>query len=184
MKFLKIVSLVIILNTLNIAVAQNYTPVDNGSSVTFAIKNFGFTVDGTFKNLQGNIVFDANQLGVSSFNITVSSATVDTKNKTRDNHLKKEEYFDVAKYPTIVFVSEKIEKVTVANTYKVTGKFTIKNKSKQVEFNFTAIPNSTGMQFMGNININRRDFAIGGSSLVLADNLIVSLTVFAKKITS
>ena len=80
------------------AVAQNYIPVDNGSTVAFTIKNFGFSVDGSFKNLQGNIVFDANHLSTSSLNVTVSSATIDTKNKARDNHLKKEEYFDVTKY--------------------------------------------------------------------------------------
>ena len=163
------------------AVAQNYIPVDNGSTVAFTIKNFGFSVDGSFKNLQGNIVFDANHLSTSSLNVTVSSATIDTKNKARDNHLKKEEYFDVTKYPTITFVSEKIEKEAPENTYKVTGKFTIKNKTKQVVFNFLAVPSSNGFQFSGKIDLKRRDYGIGGGSMILSDNLVLALNVLAQR---
>ncbi|MBC7651234.1 MAG: YceI family protein [Deinococcales bacterium] len=166
---------------LHVAAAQNYTATDGGSNITFTIKNLGFAVDGSFKNLHGNIVFDANRLNTSFFNVTVSAASIDTKNSTRDKHLKKETYFDVVKYPTIAFVSDKIEKESAANTYKVTGKFTIKNKSKIVAFNFTGIPNSTGIQFKGKVNLNRRDFDIGGSSLVLSDNLVLTLEVMAQK---
>jgi polyisoprenoid-binding protein YceI len=165
----------------NVADAQNYTATDVGSNITFTIKNLGFAVNGSFKNLQGNIVFDANRLNASSFNVTIGAASIDTKNGARDKHLKKESYFDVVKYPTIAFVSDKIEKEAAANTYKVTGKFTIKNKSKTVAFNFTAIPNSNGMQFMGKVDLNRRDFEVGGSSLVLSDNLVVTLHVMAQK---
>jgi polyisoprenoid-binding protein YceI len=181
MRLLKILLPILLSASLPIARAQNYTATDVGSSVTFTIKNLGFAVNGSFKNLQGNIVFDANHLSKSFFNVTVSAASVDTKNGARDKHLKKEAYFDVVKYPTIAFVSDKIEKEAAANTYKVTGKFTIKNKSKTVAFTFIAIPNSNGIQFMGKVDLNRRDFDIGGSSLVLSDNLVLTLDVMAQK---
>jgi polyisoprenoid-binding protein YceI len=181
MKLLKIVLPLLLIGAINIAVAQNYTVTDNGSNVTFTIKNLGFGVNGSFKNLQGNIVFNANHLSTSMFNVTVSAATINTKNNARDNHLKKDEYFDVVKYPTIAFASEKIEKEAAANTYKVTGKFSIKNKSKQVVFNFTAIPNSNGFQFVGKVDLNRRDFGVGSRSMILSDNLVLTLNVMAQK---
>ncbi len=180
MKSLKIALPIFFIGLLNMAVAQNYAVIDNGSSITFTIRNLGFTVDGSFKNLQGHIVFDANHLSTSSFKVTVSSATIDTKNNARDHHLKKEAYFDVEKYPTIAFVSDKIEKETATNNYKVTGKFTIKNKSKEVAFNFTTTPTANGLQFMGKVDLNRRDFGVGGSSMILSDNLVLSLNVIAQ----
>lgn len=181
MKSLKKILPIIFINLLNVGVAQNYTVINNGSSITFTIRNLGFAVTGSFKNLQGNIVFDANRLSASSFNVTLSAATIDTKNNARDKHLKKEEYFDVVKYPTIAFVSDKIEKETATNTYKVTGKFTIKNKSKQVTFNFITTPTTNRLQFMGKVDLNRRDFGVGGSSMILSDNLILTLNVMAQE---
>ena len=176
MKSIKIALPIVLVSLLNMAVAQNYTVIDNGSTVTFIIKNLGFAVDGSFKNLQGNIVFDANHLSTSSFKVTVSSATVNTKNNARDKHLKKEEYFDAEKYPIIAFVSDKIEKEATANTYKVTGK----NISKQVTFNFTTSPNTNGLNFVGKVGLNRRDFGVGGGSMILSDNLVLSLNVEAQ----
>lgn len=181
MKIFRILLLIYFIGIQNITIAQNYSVVDEGSSVTFSIKNLGFVVNGSFKNLQGNIVFDANHLSTSTFNITVNAASVDTKNNARDKHLKKEEYFDVDKYPTIAFIADKIEKETIANTFKVRGRFIIKNQSKQVAFSFTATPNANGLTFLGKVNLNRRDFKVGGSSLILSDNLILSLNVLARK---
>ena len=181
MKIFKILLFIYFIGMQNITIAQNYSVIDEGSSVTFSIKNLGFTVNGSFKNLQGNIVFDANHLSTSTFNVTVSAASVDTKNNARDKHLKKEDYFDVDKYSTIAFISDKIEKETTGNTYKITGRFIIKNQSKQVTFNFSATPNTNSLTFLGKVNLNRRDFKVGGSSLILSDNLSLSLNVLARK---
>ena len=38
--------------------AQNYTPIDNESAIKFSIKNFGLTVNGSFKGLKGKISYD------------------------------------------------------------------------------------------------------------------------------
>ncbi|MEO5996198.1 MAG: YceI family protein, partial [Chitinophagaceae bacterium] len=103
--------------------AQIYTPKDNGSSVQFIIRNLGFNVEGTFTHLQGSIHFDTENLSAAGFTVTVDAATVKTGNNSRDSHLKKEEYFNVAKYPLILFSSEKIEKSTTAGSYVATGNF-------------------------------------------------------------
>ena len=71
------------------------------STVQFKIKNAGLTVDGNFKGLEGTINFNSNELTTSTFNVSISSQTVNTNNSGRDGHLKKKEYFDVATYPKI-----------------------------------------------------------------------------------
>jgi len=160
--------------------AQKLIPMDAGSKVHFVIKNFAIKTGGDFTGLKGNIFFDDNNIVASNFNITVEAASVDTDNGTRDGHLKKPEYFDVNKYPTVHLVSIKIEKIDKPATYLFNGNLTIKNITKPVRFLFTASKLNGGNLFVGNFEINRRDFNIGGSSFSLSDDVKIAISVFAK----
>jgi polyisoprenoid-binding protein YceI len=117
---------------------------------------------------------------MASIDVSVDASSVDTDVDSRDNHLRKEEYFNVAKYPRLSFVSTKIEKSGNSNTYKVYGKLTIKGTTKDINFPFTATPQANGYVFSGDFKVNRRDFNVGGSSFVLGDNVTISLQVSAK----
>ncbi len=161
--------------------AQTYTPADAGSAVKFTIKNFGLTVNGSFTGVQGKIIFQPTNLGASTFTVAVNAATVNTGNGSRDAHLKKEEYFDVVKFPKLQFVSTGITAGDKTGTYNITGLLTIKGTAKTIAFPFTATPTATGYQFAGSFSINRRDFKVGGNSLVLSDMLNVSLNISAVK---
>src|ERR1700760_3792630 len=92
-------TLLLIQLTVTACFAQEFKPVDAGSSVTFEIKNFGFNSKGTFTGLEGKIIFDAKDPSKASFDVSVNAASVNTDNDSRDSHLKKETYFDVEKYP-------------------------------------------------------------------------------------
>ncbi len=165
----------------SLLVAQSYIPSDKGSSVTFAIKNFGFNVSGSFRNLQGTIKFDPNNPEAAAFSVTVDAATINTDNGSRDSHLRKEEYFDAAKYPKIIFSSDKVEKTAKAGLFIVKGKFTVKGTSKSMSIPFSATAQNGGYLFNGKVVLNRRDFKVGGNSMVLSDNLTLTLNVFAPK---
>mgnify|MGYP002152002521 CR=1 FL=1 len=155
------------------------TPTDAGSTVHFTIKNFGLKTSGDFTGLKGAIKFDPNNLAGSSFDITVDANSVNTGNKSRDNHLRKEEYFDVAKYPVLHFKSTKVN--SIKEIYFVEGTITIKSIIKVISFPFKASPqDGGGFLFQGLFELNRRDFGVGGNSAVLGDNVKVTLTVFAK----
>jgi len=157
-----------------------YTPVDAGSKVHFVIKNLGFKTGGDFAGLKGTIRFDPEKYSSSGFDVTVDANTIDTDNGSRDGHLRKAEYFDVAKYKTLHFKSTKIMLSSTAGRFYVFGELTIKGVTKPVEFGFAATPKDGGYIFDGEFEINRRDFGVGGSSISLSDKLTVSLSVFAK----
>jgi len=161
--------------------AQNLTPVDVGSTVKFTIKNFGFSTAGTFTGLKGNIRFDAAGIGNTSFNVSVDARSINTNNQAKDKHLCKEEFLDVEKYPLISFSSSAISANAKPGMFLMYGKLAIKGITKEISFPFTATAQNNGYLFSGSFNINRGDFKVGGSSLVLADKLEVSLSVFAKK---
>ncbi len=172
----------VVISCLNGLMAQStYTPVDAGSKVHFVIKNFGIKTGGDFTGLKGTIKFDPVNFSTTNFNVTVDAGTIDTDNSSRDGHLRKSEYFDVAKYKTISFKSTKVVKSSVAGRFYVYGDLTIKGVTKPVEFGFGATPKNGGYVFDGEFTINRRDFGVGGSSVSMSDNLNVSLSVFAKK---
>lgn len=156
------------------------TPVEKQSNVEFKIKNFGFTVTGTFGGINGKIVFDPKNPAAGNFNMSVDAATVNTDNSLRDDHLRGETYFDVKKYPRIFFVSTRIANSNKEGILLVSGKLTIKNTTKDISFPFTATPRNGGYDFKGSFTINRRDFGVGGASII-SDDLTVDLDVFAKQ---
>ena len=161
--------------------AQQYTPVEAASPVKFVIKNFGLNVDGSFKGLEGKINFNKNDLAASGFNVNVNTATVNTGNRSRDGHLKKEDYFDVAKYPEINFTSSKITASAKGGQYIVEGTLSIKGISKPVSFPFEVSASGNETIFTGQFKINRRDFKVGGKSWVLSDDVTVTLNVSTVK---
>ena len=93
----------------------------------------------------------------------------------RDTHLKKEEYFNVDKYPVINFTS------TAVSSSTVSGNLTIKGISKPISFPYTVSKplKGAGFIFEGSFSINRKDFDIGSSSFSLSDAVTVNLKVKA-----
>lgn len=157
-----------------------YKPIDKGSSVKFTIRNFGISTGGSFSGLNGDIQFDNADPSKTVFNVSIDANSVNTDNETRDNHLRAEDYFDVKKYPRISFVSTRIVQADKAGALTVYGKLTIKNQTKDINFPFTATPSGNGYLFKGSFNINRKEFGIGGTS-VISNNLEVQLNVLATK---
>jgi polyisoprenoid-binding protein YceI len=160
--------------------SQTYTPTDEGSKVHFVIKNFGIATGGDFKGLAGSIKFDINNPTVAEFEVTVDANTVDTDIQSRDNHLRKSEYFDVANHPKIIFKSTRITKTNKSDYLYMFGNITIKGVTKEIKFPFKVTAQNGGYLFEGNFELNRRDFKVGGSSISLSDELKVTLSVFAK----
>jgi len=163
------------------AFGQNYTPTDAGSKVRFVIKNFGINTGGTFEGLTGTIIFDPANLANASFNVSVDAKTVDTDVEARDNHLRKEEYFDVEKYPKLSFRSTKITTTNKEGYLYMFGVITIKNISKEISFPFRQTSKDGGILFDGEFKLNRLDFGVGGKSFSMSDELNVELSIFAKK---
>lgn len=148
-------------------------PVDANDSVTFTIKHFGINTKGSFNGLKGSIKWDPANPSNSSFNVSIDAKTINTGIDMRDNDLRKEHYFNAAKYPTINFVS------TAVSATNVTGNLTIKGITKQINIPYTVKPSGNGYLFEGKFSINRRDFDVGGSSFTLGDSVEVKLKVLA-----
>lgn len=103
------------------------------SSVEFKIRHLGISwVTGVFKDFEGTVVYDEADPSKNSIEVTVKADSVDTGNNMRNDHLKKPEYFNVEKFPTLTFKSTKVEK-TEKGEFKVTGDFILLGVSKSIE---------------------------------------------------
>lgn len=158
-----------------------YIPSDNGSTVKFKIKNLGVNITGSFSGVTGKIAFDPNNAATAIFEASIDANSINTGIDLRDDHLRKEEYFDVKNHPRINFVSTKVTPSNRSGNFTIYGNLTIKGVSKEISFPFTATPQNGGYLFSGEFKINRRDFKVGGGSITMADNLTVLLSVFAPK---
>jgi polyisoprenoid-binding protein YceI len=152
-------------------------PVDNNNAVTFIIKNFGIDTKGEFKGLKGAIQWNEENPAASIFDVSVNANTINTNIDSRDKELKDETYFNTDKYPLISFVSNGIKPGN--GNYTATGNLTIKGTTKPVSFPFTATKTANGYLFSGSFTINRLDFGVGKSSMVLSDDVDITLKVQA-----
>ena len=132
------------------------TIITEKSTVNFSIKNLAFnTVKGSFGGMKGNVIFDKENLSDASFEVCVDANSINTGNSKRDEHLRKEDFFDVEKYPTICFTSKNIINSKIG--YTAWGNLTMHGVTKEVRIPFII----KGSTFVGNIEILRKDFGIG-----------------------
>ena len=149
------------------------------SSVDFKIKNAGIGVNGSFKKFETTIDYNESANAPSSIKATIETTTIDTGIEARDKHLRKEEFFDVEKFPKITFESSHILKTSTGLIAE--GKLMIKGVSKDVKIPFTYKGNAEGGVFEGEITLNRLDYGVGGKSVTMGDDVEVTLKVTASK---
>ena len=159
---------------------QTLTPVDNDSEVKFTIKNFGLNVHGSFHGLKGAIIFDPFNLPKSKMDVSINASTINTNNASRDNHLKRDDYFDIIHFPKISFRSTEITRGETKDSFEALGFLQIKESKKMIRIPFTSKSLGRGYLFSGSFSINRTDFGIGGASISLSENLTVSLKIVTK----
>lgn len=173
----KLLPLIVILFFVTTAFAQVKV---NKAKVTFQIKNLGINTNGFFGNMQANIQFDPANLATSTIEATVDVNSINTDNDTRDEHLRSDEFFDAAKYPKIAMKSVSFKHKS-GNNYSGQFNLTLKNRTKAFDVPFTYIAPGNNGTFKGSFKLNRLDFGVGEKSLVLGNEVTVSIEVETEK---
>src|SRR5580704_9847872 len=95
-------------------------------------------VKGEFTKVTGTVELDDANPSASSINVTIDVNSVSTREPQRDAHLKSADFFDVAKFPTITFVSKEVVK-SGDDSYEVVGDLTIHGVTKTVDLNVESV---------------------------------------------
>ncbi|WP_406249656.1 YceI family protein [Microbacterium sp. M] len=123
------------------------------------------TVRGSFNDVAGNLHVDTDDPSNSSARVILRVASIDTRNKQRDDHLRSADFFDAERWPEITFVSSHIEEVD-DNAFAVTGDLTIRDVTQKVVIPLALIGIETDADgklragFEGTRRLQRRDFGL------------------------
>jgi polyisoprenoid-binding protein YceI len=172
-----ITPLIAILLLINGAIAQTKVTKAN---ISFQIKNLGINTGGKFGSIHANIQFDPANLNASVVEANADVNTINTDNDTRDEHLRSDEFFDAARFPKITMKSVSLKHKS-GNNYSGQFNVTMKDKTKAFEVPFTYVTSANGATFKGSFKLNRRDFGVGESSLVLSNDVTVFIEVETAK---
>jgi len=137
------------------------------SSFQFKVRHLMVSnVKGDFTKVKGAVTMDDKDVSNLNVELTIDAASVNTGHAKRDEHLRAADFFDVAKYPTITFVSKKVMK-DGPDRLKVTGDLTMHGVTREVTVNVEG-PTQEVKDPWGNFRrgatgtakINRKDFAL------------------------
>ncbi len=156
-------------------------------SIDPAHSRFGFVarhamvskVRGSFNDFEGSVVIDGDNPNQSSVTLTLQAASVDTRNETRDGHLRTNDFLEVETYPQITFTSTSISHEG-GTDFAVTGDLTIKDVTKTVtiplEFNGAATDpyGNKRIGFEGTLPIVRSEYNVSFSAPLEGGGLLVS----------
>src|SRR4051812_17957516 len=118
------------------------------AEVGFSVRHLMIsTVRGRFGGIAGTVTLDESNPTASKIDVTIDVSTIDTRQEQRDAHLRSADFFDVANFPSMHFVSKRIQG-DVTDEFKVIGDLTIRGTTREVTLEAKA--EGRGMDPWGN----------------------------------
>ncbi len=145
------------------------------SEIAFKVKHMMIsTVTGHFEDFQATAKTNGDSFDDAIIEFTAKTASINTKNKDRDAHLKSDDFFNSEKYPDLKFASKSF------NGEELVGDLTIRDVTKEVtltaELNGIAVDpygqTKAGFEISG--EINRKDFNLTWNAVTEAGSIVVS----------
>ncbi|MFO0551482.1 MAG: YceI family protein [Polyangiaceae bacterium] len=158
---------------------QGWTLDAAHSGIHFSVRHMVISkVRGRFSKFEGSFSLDDKDLSQSSVQVKIDAASIDTGIADRDAHLKSADFLDAEKFPTLDFVSKKIEKVS-SDEYRLIGDLTIRGTTKEVpvtvEFGgFGKDPwGNERAGFTAKAQVDRREFGLQWNQVLEAGGVLV-----------
>jgi len=135
-------------------------------------------VRGRFGDYEGTIVV-AQDPAASSVKVTIQTASINTNDETRDNHVRTNDFLNVAEFPTLTFVSTKVE-LRPGGDWKVSGDLTVRGVTRPVVLDVEfegVIQDPWGNQRLGftaSSEIDRNDFGVSFNAALETGGFVVS----------
>src|SRR5581483_2756264 len=136
-------------------------------------------VKGQFTGVSGKLILNDADITRSQIEATIDAATINTREAQRDAHLRSADFFDVEKFPTLSFKSNKISR-TGEGELSVEGELTIHGVTRSVAFAVEG-PTAPGKDPWGNTRIgisattkiNRKDYGLTWNAALETGGILV-----------
>jgi polyisoprenoid-binding protein YceI len=172
--------------------ADTYTFDKAHSTVGFQVRHIFTMVGGSFGDFTGTIQVDKANPAASAVEFTIQTASINTNEPKRDEHLRSADFFDVANHAAITFKSSGV-KPAGGNLYQVNGQLTMHGVTKTVTLPVQFLGEGKdpwGNEKMGfelAATLNRKDYgivwnkALDQGNMLLGDEVKVQISVEANK---
>lgn len=171
------------------ALAADYDIDSAHSAAQFSVRHLMVSnVRGSFKKLTGKVVFDESNPSATVVQASIDVSTVDTGEPARDTHLKSPDFFDLAKFPTMTFVSRSA--IRTSQGVDLSGDLTLHGVTKAVVLHVSditkEIKDPRGMLRIGataTTVINRQDFGmvwnhnLDGGGVVVGNEVTITIDI-------
>ncbi len=189
-RIINVIAAVVILAIPIFASAASWSIDPDHSSVGFKVRHMMVSnVKGDFGKFNGVVEIDDKDLTKSKVEVVIDTTSINTGVAKRDDHLKSADFFDVANYPTMTFVSSKVKKAG-NGTLKVYGKLSLHGVTRDVVLDVEG-PTREYKDPWGNVKrgatattrINRKDFgltwnkAVESGGVVVGDEITIALEI-------
>jgi polyisoprenoid-binding protein YceI len=156
------------------------------TNITWSANHFGFSSpSGKFTKAEGVIILNESEPQLSTVEVTIATSSIMTGVDRLDSHLKSEDFFNVAKFPTAKFVSKEIS-ITGVNSAKIKGDFTLLGTTKPIilearlnKLGIHPITQDKTAGFSAAAIIKRSDFGMIFGAPGVADNVKLNIEVEA-----
>ena len=160
------------------AASATYKIDKDHSTVSFKIRHLFSQVRGNFRDFEGTIQFDPQDLDASTAEAKIKAESIDTNVEKRDAHLRSKDFFDTAQYPDITFKGTKFTKKT-EQTGTLEGLLSLHGVEKPVILDVEIHGvgkdpwGNTRAGFTGATNINRKDFGLNWNETLETGGVLV-----------
>lgn len=156
------------------------------SSIVFHAKRMGVVyVYGRFDDIKGSLDLAGEDLTEGRITLEVATASVNTGNERRDNHLRSPDFLNSTQIPTMSFVTASVRK-TGERAYEVSGKLTLHGVTRDIVVPVEHVgtmkdPRSgaTLIGFDGELTVRRSDYGMSFMLGPVSDEIGVHLAVQA-----
>jgi polyisoprenoid-binding protein YceI len=136
------------------------------------------TVRGGFGEFSGEIRLDARDPAASTVVVSVATASIDTGQAQRDDHLRSADFLDVVTYPEMRFRSTAVA-ATGPDRYRVDGQLTIRGVTRTLPLDFALTGTSRDaagkelVGFEGTGKFSRDDFGLSWNAALETGGVLV-----------
>jgi polyisoprenoid-binding protein YceI len=160
------------------------------SSIGFSVRHLMISkVRGQFNQWTGTFEYDESDPVRSKLAVRIDAASIDTREEKRDAHLRSPDFFDVEKFPELVFESRKIDRD--GDDFVVTGDLTIHGVTRSVQLQVESLGRTKDpwggerAGFSASATISRKDFdmhfnmPLEAGGVVVGDKIEIGIEIEA-----
>lgn len=128
-------------------------------TLQFQATQAGARLTGAFKQFDVKLDFDPGDPSHGNLDVTVPTASIDTRDSDRDEILKSPDFFWIEKHPQAVFHAQRFQKDGAG--WRADGELTIRGVKRPVAVRFTLTPAAGNTVMKGTANLRRLAFGLG-----------------------